>query len=86
MATDIRPASPSVSSDASDDVSDISRDTAKSLEEGDLVTGFIEITNLRTYMLPPVKNWDRANGKNDAVRSHLHLHYAGQLTRIVRFL
>ena len=82
MSTELVQASPSVS-DISDNVSDISSATVKSLGEADLVTGIIDITNVRTYMVPPVKNWDRAKGMNDVVRVFLHL--AGHDTKYVRF-
>ena len=57
--------------------------TAKTLGEGDLVTGFVDIANERTYMIPPDKNWDHANGKNDLVRVYLRL--ASYFTEYVRF-
>jgi len=72
MTTELIQASPSVS-DVSDAGSEISIGTVKSLGEGDLVTGIIDITNVRTFMVPPVKNWDREKGKNDLVRVYLHL-------------
>jgi len=75
-------ASPSLSN-ISDEVSDISSTTGKSIGEGDLVTGIIDIANMRTYMVPPVNNWDRAKGKNDVVRVYLHI--SGHVTNCVCF-
>ena len=82
MATMFTQASPS-SSEISDDVSDVSSATAKSLGEGCLVTGIIDIANMRTYMMPPVENWDHAKGKNDVVCVCLYLN--GHVTRYIRF-
>jgi len=47
------------------------------------VTGIVDITNVRTYMVPPIKDWDRAKGKNDLVR--VSLHHAGHSTRCIHF-
>ena len=82
MTTKLTEASPSAG-DIADEVSEISDATAKSLGEGDLVTGIIDIANVRTYMVPPVKNWDRAKGKNDTVR--VYLHSVSHVTKHTRF-
>jgi len=55
------------------DTSEMSAATLNSLGEGDFITGIVDITNERTYMVPPVENWDRAYGKNREVRVYLHL-------------
>jgi len=61
---------------------EVSTVTVNNLEEGDFITGFVDITNERAYMVPPVENWDHAYGKNREVRACLHL--VGWLTKRIR--
>jgi len=76
------PGSPGAS-DASSSASEMSITTARSLGEGDLITGTVDYVNERAHIVPPVENWDRAYGKNREVRAYLHL--VDRLTKCIRF-
>jgi hypothetical protein len=43
-----------------------------SLREGDLITGFVDITNERVYMVPGIGSEDRAGEKQEMVRTCSH--------------
>ena len=51
-----------------------------SLREGDLITGFVDITNERVYMVPGIGSEDRAEEKKEMVRAYSHP--VGHLTHL----
>jgi len=53
--------------------SGISSRRAAQLEEGDLITGTIDITHERAYMLPPIQDEDRADEKKALVCTRFSL-------------
>ena len=50
-----------------------------SLREGDLITGIVDITNERVYMVPGIGSEDCAEEKKEMVRAYSHP--VGHLTR-----
>jgi hypothetical protein len=47
-----------------------------------LITGLVDLTNICTHMVLPLRHWDRTKGKNELVCVFLYL--ADHLTEHVR--
>jgi hypothetical protein len=62
----------STEDESTDDSSKASSHRGDSLREGDLITGFVDITNKRVYMVPGVGSEDRAEEKKEMVRASSH--------------
>ena len=64
-------------------ISGLSDAVTKSFSEGDFVTGIIDITNVRTHVIPPVRTKDETKGRKNHVVSAF-LYFVDDLIRPVR--